>query len=144
VRHFLLGNNVVGDVGAEKIAEMVNNRESDEPIETLYLAGNEFTSTGSKALATALATDTSVTSLWLKRNPLGPEGASYLADMLTTNDTLEVLDLVNTATSNDGVEAIFKALRENTGLPRLWLMFGFRNVRPPAWRVGGLFRTLLG
>ena len=30
------------------------------------------------------------------------------------------------------------------GLPRLSLTFGFRNVRPPTWRVGGLFRTLLG
>lgn len=31
-----------------------------------------------------------------------------------------------------------------SGLPLVWLMLGFRNVRPPGGRVGGLFRTLLG
>lgn len=121
VRHFLLGNNVVGDGGAQEIAKMVNGRPSDKPIETLYLAGNEFSATGAKTLAAALARDTSVTSLWLKRNPLGPQGAGYLAEMLRTNNTLEVLDLVNTAIGDQGVESIFTALRENTTLRTIYL-----------------------
>ena len=121
VRHFLLGNNVVGDGGAEDIAAMVRARNLEQPIETLYLAGNELTAAGAKALAAALTTDTSVTSLWLKRNPLGPEGARHLAEMLTMNTTLEVLDLVNTAIGDDGVEAIFTALRDNTALRTIYL-----------------------
>jgi len=121
VQHLLLGNNVVGDSGATAIAEMVRARSSTVPIETLYLAGNEFTATGAAALADALTSDTAVTSLWLKRNPLGPAGVKHIAAMLRTNPTIEVLDLVNTAAGDEGVASLFDALRQNTSLRVLYL-----------------------
>jgi len=121
VQHFLLGNNIVGDTGAAAIARMVRARSSATPIETLYLAGNEFTAAGASELADALAVDAGVTSLWLKRNPLGPAGVAHIARMLGSNSKLQVLDLVNTAAGDEGVELIFDALRENTSLRVLYL-----------------------
>ena len=121
VRHFLIGNNVVGDQGADAIARMIETRSEDSPIETLYLAGNCFTATGAEALANALAKNQTAKSLWLKRNPLGQEGIHHLADMLRQNTTLSTLDLVNTATRDEGVKVLFGALRENSSMKTLYL-----------------------
>lgn len=121
VRHFLIGNNVVGDHGAKAIAKMVQSRSEDHPIETLYLAGNCFTDVGAKTLGKALARNRTVASLWLKRNPLGPDGVEHLAEMLRENTTLATLDLVNTATGDAGVKTLFAALRENSTLKTLYL-----------------------
>ena len=121
VRHFLIGNNVVGDAGAVAIARMIEQRSESNPIETLYLAGNCFTDKGAEALASALATNRTAKSLWLKRNPLGPQGIRHLAEMLRQNTTLSTLDLVNTATGDAGVKTLFSALRENSSLKTLYL-----------------------
>lgn len=121
IRHFLLGNNVVGDTGAQAIARMIQHRSEDNPIDTLYLAGNCFSANGAKSLANALKNNHTAKSLWLKRNPLGAGGVIYLAEMLRENHSLSTLDLVNTNTGDKGVIALFDALRDNTGLKTLYL-----------------------
>jgi hypothetical protein len=120
IEHFLLGNNVVGDDGARRIAELVADRTGPR-LKTLYLAGNEFGPAGIAALADALADNTDVETLWLKRNPLGPEGGAALGRMLSRNRTLRTLDLVNTGLLDGGVAALMEGLGENRSLRTLYL-----------------------
>jgi hypothetical protein len=119
VRHFLLGNNVVGDKGAYDIANFIRTYKPN--IETWYLAGNAFTEDGIKEIADALSNDTFANALWLKRNPLTSNGAKYIANMLTINKHLTTLDLQNTYCRDEGVKYIFEALRENNTLNLLYL-----------------------
>lgn len=69
----MLGNNIVGDRGASKIAALIQS-ESSPAIKTYYLAGNCFTAEGAAKLGNALKQNHTVESLWLKRNPLKAEG----------------------------------------------------------------------
>ncbi len=120
VEHFLLGNNIVGDRGAKKIAELIES-ESSPIIKTYYLAGNCFTATGASYLGNALKHNQTVESLWLKRNPLKAEGVSQIAQMLEVNKSLQTLDLVNVGMLDDGVKILFESLKKNTCLRTLYL-----------------------
>jgi hypothetical protein len=120
IEHFLLGNNVVGDDGAARIAGLIADGNGPR-LKTLYLAGNAFGPAGTAALADALADDTEAEALWLKRNPLGPEGGAALGRMLARNRTLRTLDLVNTGLLDAGVEALMEGLSENRSLRTLYL-----------------------
>jgi len=71
VRHFLLGNNMIGPVGARKISDFV--RKHPNNIETWYLAGNCIDLASLYRLVSAWITSTAITNIWLKRNPLGPK-----------------------------------------------------------------------
>lgn len=121
IQHFLIGNNIVGDEGAEHIAAMVNAPEGSPKLETLYLAGNCITAQGAAVLGCALKCNDTVKSLWLKRNPLRALGVRQIAEMLEENQTIKTLDLVNTAALDEGVHALFKSLRKNTTLRTLYL-----------------------
>lgn len=121
VRHFLLGNNIVGDHGAREISRLLGEEPAAPELETLYLAGNQLGAEGIASLALALRGNRTVKSLWLKRNPLHPEGIAHLATLLEENDTLETLDLVNTAVFDEGVAVLFKSLRHNRSLRSLYL-----------------------
>lgn len=119
VRRLLLGNNIVGDVGAERIAQYI--RDPDSRIDTWYIAGNNFGEHAMSVICEALAYDTKVKALWLKRNPLKPAGAVPIARMLETNTGLETLDLLNTGILDEGVETVFTALRRNTTLRNIYV-----------------------
>lgn len=118
VRHFLLGNNIVGRPGALAIADLISSRPN---IETWYLAGNLIDYVGMRAIARAMENDPASKALWLKRNPLGVQGAVHVADLLRKTTTLEVLDLSNTNIGDAGCEAIMSAMYENTSLRVLYL-----------------------
>ena len=120
IKHFLLGNNIIGLQGAKAIAQFLET-QPNSPIETWYLAGNNIDSQGIKLIADKLTDDRKVKALWLKRNPLGVEGVRHLADMLKTNNSLQILDLHNTATFDRGVEYLFEALKSNHSLDSLYL-----------------------
>ena len=120
VEHFLLGNNIVGDAGAEKIASLIRD-ESSPLIKTYYLAGNSFTAEGAAYLANALQQNKEVKSLWLKRNPLKAEGVGKIARMLEVNESLEILDLVNVGMLDEGVKILFNSLKQNSSLRTLYL-----------------------
>lgn len=121
VRHFLLGNNIVGDGGASHISRLLHDRAAAATLQTLYLAGNCLGAEGMVHLAQALRGNRTVKSFWLKRNPLHADGARHLARLLEENQTLQTLDLVNTGLLDDGVEALFAGLRHNTTLRTLYL-----------------------
>lgn len=80
IRHFLLGNNVIGPFGARVIADFVNGRR--HIIETWYLAGNCINFTGIECLVTAWKKSSVITSIWLKRNPLGPKAGVVLGQLV--------------------------------------------------------------
>lgn len=119
IKHFLLGNNIIGETGGQCIGEWLQS----EPhrIETWYLAGNDLNPAGIAPIAKALATDSACHSLWLKRNPLYPEGVAHIAKMLETNTTLRILDLNNVACFDKGLQYLAEALTKNRGLETLYL-----------------------
>lgn len=80
IRHFLLGNNMIGPVGARMIAEFVHKHPNN--IETWYLAGNCIDLAGFERLVPAWATSTAITNIWLKRNPLGPDSHVALQQLV--------------------------------------------------------------
>lgn len=120
VEHFLLGNNIVGDEGASKIAALIQS-ESSAAIKTYYLAGNCFTAKGAAKLGNALGQNRVVESLWLKRNPLKIEGVGQIAEMLEVNQSLRTLDLVNVGMLDDGAKILFDSLKQNRSLRTLYI-----------------------
>jgi Ran GTPase-activating protein (RanGAP) involved in mRNA processing and transport len=112
VRHFLMGNNIVGADGscngAECLAALM--KDPNLEIETWYLAGNCFASDSVKVLAAALEKNTKAKALWLKRNPVGAEGAAALGAMLAINRTLCLLDLHNAGLLDNGLRALLEPL----------------------------------
>ena len=120
VEHFLLGNNTVGDEGAEKIAGLIES-ESSPAIKTYYLAGNCFTAKGAAKLGNALQQNHLVESLWLKRNPLKVEGVRHIAEMLEVNQSLRTLDLVNVGMLDAGTKILFNSLKQNKSLRTLYI-----------------------
>ncbi|NES83173.1 MAG: hypothetical protein F6K10_18180 [Moorea sp. SIO2B7] len=128
VEHFLLGNNIVGDEGADKIASLTSAprsgslRDRSTPrIKTYYLAGNCLTEKGTEKLANALASDRYAESLWLKRNPLKVGGVACIAKMLEENSSIHTLDLVNVGMLDEGVKLLFESLRKNQTLRNLYI-----------------------
>ena len=120
VKRLLLGNNIVGDSGAEEIAEEMQVSK----LECWYIAGNEFTYNGIVPITEAMKNNKYCTSLWLKRNPLGPLSMKPIGDMLMVNKTLQVLDLVNCGLLDSGLETLLESLSgldKNTTLEVLWL-----------------------
>ena len=140
IEHFLLGNNIVGDDGAARIAQLIADKDGPH-LKTLYLAGNNFGPDGITALADALADDTDAEGLWLKRNPLGPDGGAALGGMLARNRRLRTLDLVNTGLFDSGVEALMLGLSENSSLRTLYLDANGLTARA-ACAIAGYFDVL--
>ncbi|MDP2435075.1 MAG: hypothetical protein Q8P67_04985, partial [archaeon] len=123
VKRLLLGNNIVGDGGAEAIARFIEERK-DSPLVCWYIAGNEIGPHGFERVCQALAHDTKVNSLWLKRNPLSPAGMVPLRAMLAINQTISVIDLVNCGLLDEGVANLLPALMgpgRNRSLRHLYL-----------------------
>lgn len=121
IKHFLLGNNIIGLTGAKAIADFILDPIKKSNIQTWYIAGNAIDSSGATLIANALANDAYCKDLWLKRNPIGIEGAKALAKMLETNTSIETLDLDNTAIMDEGCIALFKSLEKNTTLKSIYL-----------------------
>ena len=82
VRHFLLGNNLIGPAGAMRIAQFLSQHKR---IETWYLAGNCIDAKSFKLLVDGFVSSPAITNIWLKRNPLGPGSASSLHYLITSS-----------------------------------------------------------
>lgn len=119
IEHFLLGNNIIGPVGAKAIADFLINPHKPQ-IKTWYLAGNDIDEEGTKLICDALKTDTVCEALWLKRNPI-KSGVKYLGELLEVNNTIKVLDMDNTGIEDDGTKHLMQSLKKNTGLKQLYL-----------------------
>ena len=77
-------------------------------------SGNAIDVAGGKALAEALAANTTLSTLILSDNYLGPEGAKALADALLQNSSLTELSIKGNELGDEGVEAICSALQVNS------------------------------
>jgi Ran GTPase-activating protein (RanGAP) involved in mRNA processing and transport len=107
VKHFLLGNNIIGPTGARAIADFI--QQYPDHMETWYLAGNMIDASGFATVVDALA-GTSVQALWLKRNPLGRTSIDSIFKVITECPRLRVLDLDQTELSNGSVAELFARL----------------------------------
>lgn len=85
VKHFLLGNNLIGPHGAKCIADFL--QEFPNRMDTWYLAGNCIDSTSFKLLVNQWIRSSAVTNIWLKRNPLGPSAAQDVFRLITQTPT---------------------------------------------------------
>lgn len=120
IKHFLLGNNIIGFEGAKAIARFLKHKHRPQ-IKTWYLAGNDIDSRGIKLISDELCHDKTIQALWLKRNPIGIKGAIHLSDMLRHNQNIEILDLHNTAIFDQGVSYLFESLKDNHSMDSLYL-----------------------
>ena len=108
VRHFLLGNNIIGPRGAKRIARFVE--DNPDRMETWYLAGNCIDDTGLSLLTEAFVKSPAITNVWLKRNPLTAEAAQDLFRLLTLTPNLRTLDLDQTSLGDAGATTLFQKL----------------------------------
>ncbi|KAF4973581.1 hypothetical protein FZEAL_9282 [Fusarium zealandicum] len=120
VRHFLLGNNIIGPVGAHEIANFIDHLP--DRMDTWYLAGNCIDGSGFKILADAMIKSEAITNIWLKRNPLGADASEDLYRLIAGVKNLRTLDLDQTQLSDRGVADLFTRLAahdmpEGTKLP---------------------------
>lgn len=76
---------------------------------------------GARALADALTTNTSVVVVNLSRNLMGDDGASAMAAMLTTNKHITNIVLAHNYIGTDGVCALATALANNTSVTSISL-----------------------
>ncbi|KAF6233284.1 hypothetical protein HO173_008575 [Letharia columbiana] len=122
IRHFLLGNNMIGPVGARLISDFV--LAHPDRMETWYLAGNCIDLAGFERLVSAWTTSTSITNIWLKRNPLGPIASTALSESITKTLKLRTLDLDQTELGDGGVAHLFSLLANHhspTSLRHIYL-----------------------
>lgn len=112
VKHFLLGNNIIGPAGARAISNFVDSYSNR--METWYLAGNCVDTQSFCTLARSWANSNTITNLWLKRNPLGPQSIPALCDLIRVSPVLRTLDLDQTELSDAGVTLLFIQLLQMT------------------------------
>ncbi len=94
--------------------------ETNRTLTTLFLSSNfiDFFK-GVKAIADALKTNKTLTTLNLNDNNIGDKGAQAIADALETNKTLRTLSLFYSNIGDVGAQAIADALKINKTLTTL-------------------------
>lgn len=108
VRHSLLGNNMIGPVGARVISEFV--LAHPDRMKTWYLAGNCIDIAGFERLVAAWRTSISIINIWLKRNPLSLKASTALYELITKTSKLRTLNLDQTELGDEGVAHLFSLL----------------------------------
>ena len=121
IKHFLLGNNIIGPNGGKAIKEFLLNPNKKPHIETWYLAGNDLNDDAISDIVDGLVNDPDVKYLWLKRNPIKANGIQHITRLLKSNSNIEVLDLHNTAVFDEGLEYLIEGLKSNTSVKLLYL-----------------------
>jgi NLR family CARD domain-containing protein 3 len=142
VRHFLLGNNIIGPSGADAIATFINlfpNR-----METWYLAGDCIDGPSFSILVDALVKSPAVTNVWIKRNPLGSGAAHDVFRLITQTENLRTLDLDQTELGDQGVAHLFTKLaaytpNDNKKLPLRNLYLNGNGISAEGARALALF-----
>ncbi|KAL0578923.1 hypothetical protein V5O48_003071 [Marasmius crinis-equi] len=110
-QHFLLGNNIIGPLGAKRIARFVDKYPNR--MTTWYLAGNCIDADSFTIFANSLVKSSSVTNLWVKRNPLGPSASNDIFRLITQAPNLRTLDLDQTSLGDEGVAHLFSLLADH-------------------------------
>lgn len=111
IRHFLLGNNIIGPKGAREIATFL--KDYPGRIDTWYLAGNAIYGPAFSALVNAMIKSLAITNIWLKRNPLGAlpnDPVDDLFRLITETPNLRTLDLDQTELGDAHAFELFERL----------------------------------
>lgn len=141
IKHFLLGNNIIGAVGARSIASFVNR--VPEQIETWYLAGNCINTASLELLVESWIRSPVITNIWLKRNPLGTNSTQSIASLILQCTSLRTLDLDQTSLGDCGVADLFAALvadqNQMFALPLRHLYLNATGISEQACKQIGLF-----
>lgn len=111
VKHFLLGNNIIGPAGARAISQFASTFPNR--METWYLAGNCIDTPSFHLLSSQFHRSQVLHSLWLKRNPLGSGAADDLYLIVKSVPTLRTLDLDQTELGDVGVARLFTLMAEH-------------------------------
>ena len=111
-KHFLLGNNIIGPVGADSIASFIE--EFPDRFETWYLAGNCIDAASFGRLVNSMVKSPVITNVWLKRNPLGRDAAKDVFRLITQSPNLRTLDLDQTELGDEGVAELFTLLTNHS------------------------------
>jgi len=121
IKHFLLGNNIIGVEGGKAIGEFLANPNRVPKIQTWYLAGNDLNGEAIRYIVDQLCKDVDMKYLWLKRNPLKIEGLVEIKNLLKSHQNIKTLDLHNTAMFDEGMKFLCEGLKENRSLRHLYL-----------------------
>lgn len=122
IKHFLLGNNIIGPNGARAIANYIQRHPNR--MKTWYLAGNMIDAKAFALIADALKSSDQVSALWLKRNPLSSKSVDSLVTVLRSCHSLITLDLDQTELTGVGADLLFTQMRNllpTLGLRTLYL-----------------------
>ncbi|XP_046852286.1 uncharacterized protein LOC124445589 isoform X2 [Xenia sp. Carnegie-2017] len=116
VKHFLIGNNRIGEdgdhvgEGKKRVIELSRLIQLRPDIVTWYLAGNSLDHLLIRYVAEALQ-KTDAKYIWLKMNPV-KTGSYYLGKMLMRTPSILLLDLFNCGLCNDGIREFVRGLSE--------------------------------
>lgn len=124
-----LSDNMINAIGGNNLRLAL---QLNHTLKVINLAGNNLCEVGNKndglhLIADGLShTNHSNCQSTLIRLDLGmimmrDEGAIAISDMISNNKTLEILNLSNNSIQSDGMNAILKALPDNTSIRELWL-----------------------
>ncbi|CAN0192804.1 unnamed protein product, partial [Ectocarpus sp. 12 AP-2014] len=118
LRELVLADNMLGDDGAEDLAEGLTGHPC---LETLILDGNDIGHDGTQGLCEALLQNHSIKKLSLRRNLLLADSAERLAQLLLRNGAIETLDLAYNPIGPEGLRRLSGFLWKNTSLETLGL-----------------------
>ena len=111
VKHFLLGNNLIGPLGAQALADFL--KDYPNKIETWYLAGCCIDAPSFKLFVDQIVRSSVCHSIWLKRNALKSAAAVDVARMIIQMSSLRTLDIDQTQLGDAGVAQLFEVLAEH-------------------------------
>jgi hypothetical protein len=100
-------------IGDEGARALTTALARNTSVTTLIMDLNEITDEGARALAKMLVTNTSVVMLSVNYNEIGNEGARALANALVTNTSLTTLSVHTNRIDADGADALATALDTN-------------------------------
>lgn len=119
VTRLILWGNVIGNEGAEYIADMLCVNKT---LQILCIMGSKIGPDGFSHISRGLASNSSLVKIFLGNDQkVGDEHVRRLCPGLTLNKGLETLDLGGAAITNKGLAPIEVALRENCHLTNIRL-----------------------
>jgi Ran GTPase-activating protein (RanGAP) involved in mRNA processing and transport len=94
--------------------------ETNGTLTTLFIVGNRIGDIGAIAIAKALEINGTLTTLYISGNNINVEGANAIAKALETNTTLTMLNINSNNIGDAGAIEIAKALETNKTLSKLY------------------------
>ena len=108
-------------IGDEGAKALAAALNTNQSLTTLTLFYNDIGPDGAVALAKALHKNMCLQELHVSGNKIGNEGAEGLARALCSNESLRILNINRTGISVDGASALAETLRGNKGLRTLFV-----------------------